>query len=121
MGCSVNFGVHTFVPLSWACKKQTAVSHCSTGAEVIFLDSGWRLEGLPALALWYTGIDVLEPPASRARGDRSRPTQTQNTDKPDRNPVDKATTKRSRFRSHIVQHRFSLSLGSPNQAVNDSR
>ena len=30
------FGSHTFVPISWMCKKQTSVSHSSTKAEIIF-------------------------------------------------------------------------------------
>ena len=46
------FGSHTFVPKSWMCKKQTAVSHSSTESEIISLDTGLRLDGLPALELW---------------------------------------------------------------------
>ena len=46
------FGSHTFVPTSWMCKKQTAVSHSSTESEIISLDTGLRLDGLPALELW---------------------------------------------------------------------
>ena len=38
------FGSHTFVPISWMCKKQTAVSHSSTESEIISLDTGLRLE-----------------------------------------------------------------------------
>ena len=41
------FGSHTFVPISWMCKKQTAVSHSSTESEIISLDAGLRLDGLP--------------------------------------------------------------------------
>ena len=44
-------GNHTFVPISWMCKKQTAVSHSSTESEIISLDAGLRLDGLPALEL----------------------------------------------------------------------
>ena len=44
-------GSHTFVPISWMCKKQTAVSHSSTESEIISLDTGLRLDGLPALEL----------------------------------------------------------------------
>ena len=43
------FGSHTFVPKSWMCKKQTSVSHSSTESEIISLDTGLRLDGLPAL------------------------------------------------------------------------
>ena len=34
------------------CKKQTAVSHSSTESEIISLDTGLRLDGLPALELF---------------------------------------------------------------------
>ena len=43
------FGSHTFVPISWMCKKQTSVSHSSTESEIISLDAGLRLDGIPAL------------------------------------------------------------------------
>ena len=53
------FGSQTFVPVSWMCKKQTAVSHSSTEFEIISLDTGLRLDGLPALELWDLIISVL--------------------------------------------------------------
>ena len=53
------FGSHTFVPISWMCKKQTAVSHSSTGSEIISLDTVLRLDGLPALELWDLIVSVL--------------------------------------------------------------
>ena len=53
------FGSHTFVPISWMCKKQTAVSHSSTESEIISLDMGLRLDGLPALELWDLIVSVL--------------------------------------------------------------
>ena len=45
------FESHTFVRISWMCKKQTSVSHSSTEAEIISLDAGLRMDGIPALAL----------------------------------------------------------------------
>ena len=45
------FGSHTFVPMSWMCKKQTSVSHSSTESEIISLDAGLRLDGILALDL----------------------------------------------------------------------
>ena len=33
-GIICKFGGHTFVPIPWACKKQTAVSHSSTAEEL---------------------------------------------------------------------------------------
>ena len=45
--------------LSWMCKKQTAVSHSSTESEIVSLDTGLRLDGLPALELWDLIVSVL--------------------------------------------------------------
>ena len=53
------FGSHTFVPISWMCKKQTSVSHSSTESEIISLDTGLRLDGLPALGLSDLIVSVL--------------------------------------------------------------
>ena len=53
------FGSHTFVPISWMCKKQTAVSHSSTGSEIISLDTGLRSDGLPTLELWDLNVSVF--------------------------------------------------------------
>ena len=53
------FGSHTFVPISWICKKQTSVSHSSTESEIISLDAGLRLDGIPALDLWDLMVLVL--------------------------------------------------------------
>ena len=41
------------------CKKQTSVSHSSTEAEIISLDAGLRMDGIPALDLWDLVIDVF--------------------------------------------------------------
>ena len=53
------FGSRTFVPVSWMCKKQTSVSHSSTEAEIISLDAGLRMDGIPALTLWDSVIEVF--------------------------------------------------------------
>ena len=53
------FGSHTFVPISLMCKKQTSVSHSSTESEIISLDTGLRLDGIPALELWDLIVSVL--------------------------------------------------------------
>ena len=81
------FGSHTFVPISWMCKKQTSVSHSSTESEIISLDAGLRLDGSPALDLWdlivlvlgnttqnqdRTGQPVVCRDASHAQGQQSR-------------------------------------------------
>ena len=63
------FGDHTCVPISLACKTQTAVSHSSTEAEVLSLDARLRLEVLLALTLWDSVICVLEPLVFQAGGD----------------------------------------------------
>ena len=53
------FRSHTFVPISWMCKKQTAVSQSSTESEIISLNTGLRLDGLPALELWDLIVSVF--------------------------------------------------------------
>ena len=53
------FGSHTFVPISWMCKKQTSVSHSSTESKIISLGAGLRLDGIPALDLWDLIVAVL--------------------------------------------------------------
>ena len=53
------FGSHAFVPISWMCKKKTSVSHSSTESEIISLDAGLRLDGIPALDLWDLIVAVL--------------------------------------------------------------
>ena len=45
------FGSHTFVPISWMCKKQTAVSHSSTESEII---SGHRIE-----IRWFVRFGIM--------------------------------------------------------------
>jgi hypothetical protein len=59
-------GKRTFVPLTWICKKQTAISHSSAEAEVIALDAAVRMEGIPCLTLWSTILKVFI-----GEGDRS--------------------------------------------------
>ena len=41
------------------CKKQTSVSQSSKESEIISLDTGLRLDGLPALELWDLIVSVL--------------------------------------------------------------
>ena len=53
------FGSDTFVPKSWMLQKQTAVSHSSTASEIIFLDTGLKLDVLPALELWDLIVSVF--------------------------------------------------------------
>ena len=53
------FGSHTFVPISGMCKKQTSVSHSSTEAEMISLDTRLPMDWIPALDLWDLVIEVF--------------------------------------------------------------
>ena len=52
-------GSHTFVPINWMCKKQTLVSYSSTESEIISLDAGLRMDGVPALDFWDLIVAVL--------------------------------------------------------------
>ena len=53
------------------CKKQTSVSHSSTESEIISLDAGLRLDGIPALDLLDLIVAVLgnTNQSNKARGD----------------------------------------------------
>ena len=67
------FGSHTLVPVSWMCKKQTSVSHSSKEAEVISLDAGSRMDGIPALTLWDLVIEVFHSVPNRTDGPKREP------------------------------------------------
>ena len=54
-------GPNTCVLLGHMVKKQGAVSHSSTEAEIIALDTALRMDGIPALALWEQILDVFAP------------------------------------------------------------
>ena len=41
------------------CRKQTSISVSSTESEIISLDAGLRLDGIPALDLWDLIVSVL--------------------------------------------------------------
>ena len=76
------WGSHTFVPISWMCKKQTSVSHSSTEAEIISLDAGLRMDGIPVLALWEFGQRVFHSVPNRinkSQGQESQGNLSQNT------------------------------------------
>ena len=52
-------GPNTCVPLAWVCKKQGAVSHSSTEAEIISLEMAIRMVGYPLLQLWDEILAVM--------------------------------------------------------------
>ena len=62
------FGSHTFVPIRWMCKKHISVSHSFTEAEIISLDAGSRMDGIPALTLWDLVIEVFHSAPNRTDG-----------------------------------------------------
>ena len=55
-------GSNTWAPINWMCKKQGAVSHSSTEAEVIALESPLRMEGIPSLLLRGVGVVGIRHP-----------------------------------------------------------
>ena len=67
------FGSHTFVPISWMCKKQTSVSHSATESEIISLDAGLRWDGIPALDLWDLIVAVLHGNTYQSNQERCDP------------------------------------------------
>ena len=83
-------GSRAFVPISWMCKKQTAVSHSSTESEIISLDTGFRLDGLPALELWDLIVSVFG-------------SVIQTSDKTER-PVDVKRSQKSQGKINVLQN-----------------
>ena len=69
------FGSHTFVPISWMCKKQTSVSHSTTEAELVSLDASLRMDGIPALHLWDSAIEVFHSPPNQINKSKGRESQ----------------------------------------------
>ena len=55
------------------CKKQTSVSHSSTESEIISLDAGLRLDGIPALDLWDLIVAVLHGNTYQSNQERRDP------------------------------------------------
>ena len=99
-GILCTFGSHTFVPISWMCKKQTSVSLSSTEAELISLDAGSRMDGIPALDLWDLVIEVFH----------SSPNQT-NKAKDVREPLwNLSATPQSNMRKQIPTTNTNLDL-----------
>ena len=76
------FGSQTFVPISWMCKKETSVSHRSREAELFSLDAGLRMDGVPALDLWYLVIEVFHSSSNqinKSEGQESQGNLSRNT------------------------------------------
>ena len=83
-------GSQTFVTRSWMCKKQTAVSHSSTESEIISLDTGLRLDGLPALELGDLIVSVFG-------------SMTQTSDRTER-PVDTERSQKSQRKINVLNN-----------------
>ena len=92
-------GPKTFVALSWMCKQQTAVSHSNAEAEVISLDAGLRMEGIPALLLWDQILEALTDQV-----DVSKPSAPRNGS-PDP-PEDQSADSADLFRSELFMTMF---------------
>ena len=61
------------MPVCWKCKKQTSLSHSSTGAEIISLRAGLRMDGIPALTLWELVIEVFHSVPNKTDGPKREP------------------------------------------------
>ena len=56
--CAYSEVIHLFQSVGCA-RNKTSVSHSSTESEIISLDAGLRLDGLPALELWDPIVTVF--------------------------------------------------------------
>ena len=64
-GFLCGFGSHTFVPTSWMCKKQSAVSHSCAQSKSISHDAGVRIDGVPAPKFWACNLGNYDFLSSR--------------------------------------------------------
>ena len=60
-------GSRTLVPINWTGKKQTSVSRSSAESEVVSVDAGLRMDGIPAVDLWDMVVEVLQHSSSQPR------------------------------------------------------
>ena len=51
---------------------ETEVSHSSTESEIISLDAGLRMDGIPAFDLWDLVTEVLHSPSNQVQGHQER-------------------------------------------------
>ena len=54
------------------CKKQTSVSHSSTESEIISLDAGLRMEGIPTLDLRDSATEVLHSSSNQPKKSKDK-------------------------------------------------
>ena len=89
------------------CKKQTSVSHSSAEAEIISLDAGLRMDGIPALDLWdvVTEVFLSSPNQFNNSKDQVRGNSSRNTtsNKHTQNQA-KAPTQNDNFDLNNVDH-----------------
>ena len=108
--------------------EQTSVSHSSTESEIISLDAGLRMDGLPALDLWDAEIEVLRSsnstriPANPAAGNclrnhKSKPKQKGNRDVDQVSRVDHVTTSANSSHGESQLYVFELYVFEDNEAV----
>ena len=81
------------------CKKQTCVSHISTDSEIISLDTGLRMDGIPVLDPWDLVIVVMHSNSNQRQKDK----QARRNLLPDR-----ASEKRVNFRLTKYREMFEV-------------
>ena len=65
-------GPNTCVPLGHCVKKQGAISHSSTEAEIIALEATVRTDGLPALIFWEQVLEIFTPEEEQVKIAKNR-------------------------------------------------
>ena len=66
-------GPNTFAPVTASCKKQTCVSHSSTGSEIVAAEQSIRTEGLQALAFGELVTELLGTQPQQAETQKAKP------------------------------------------------
>ena len=54
------------------CKKQNYVSHCSTESQIISLDAGLRMDGIPAVECWDLVAEVFHSSSNRSKKSKEK-------------------------------------------------
>ena len=67
------FRKHTRLCQLVGCARKTSVSHSSAEADIISLDAGLRMDGIPALTLWDLVIEVFLSVPNRTDGPQREP------------------------------------------------
>ena len=117
--------LHVCTLLAGCAKKQTSVSHSSIESEIVSVDAGLRMDGLPALDLWDFVIEVLRSTQGNANSvvpsSRETGAKPKSTPKPKHMPitnVDLSSVDQVPVSAHSSHGESQFYIFGDNEAVN---